>query len=65
LQKNRQNKFIVAVIQRGGPLLVILPCAVIAFLCQSFFDTFFFSYQLASFFWVLMALTVANRIIFV
>jgi putative inorganic carbon (hco3(-)) transporter len=37
-------------------IFVILACAIIAYLCHSFFDTHLFSLQLAALFWVLMGL---------
>lgn len=37
-------------------MFLILPCAIIAYLCYSFFDTHFFSSQLAFLFWVLIGL---------
>ncbi len=42
--------------ENKNPVSLILSCAVIAFLCSSFVDTFLFSYQLASLFWVMMGL---------
>jgi hypothetical protein len=46
--------------ENKDPVFLILPCAVIAFLCSSFVDTFFFSYPLASLFWVMMGLLKAE-----
>ena len=39
-----------------NPLFAILVCAIVAYLCHSFFDNHFFSSQLAFLFWVLIGL---------
>ena len=50
------NRGILSYKENENLLFLILPCAAIAFLCQSFVDTILFSYQLASLFWVMMGL---------
>ena len=42
------------------PVFVILVCAIVAYLCHSFFDTLLFSAQLAFLFWALMGLLKAG-----
>ena len=44
---------------RQNHILLILFCAIVSYLCSSFFDTSLFSSQLAFLFWALMGLTVA------
>jgi len=50
------NAGILSYKENKDPVFLILSCAVIAFLFHSFVDTFFYSFQTASIFWVIMGL---------